>query len=332
MKFITAVIGSAVLASASASNLADNYVSLFDEFKTKFHKKYSTPEEESKRFAIFQDKMKKVDESNRINVENRGEDNVFGVTKFSDRSDDEFKSLLGRPKGERHSSKVTAVRSPADHITKGVKLTNHEAVNSVPSYVNWQATAMTPVKNQGQCGACWAFSAAEEIESQWMMNGNAPWEFSPQQIASCTPSPCRGCGGGFTQDAMDYIIGLASGSPSVGLGSAAFAPFIQSMTSTCTGSKCTESCSSIAVSSLKDDEFYTGPFAQVASFDYATPECPSSPGTCTSQNLTLLQQNLAIYGPASICVDASNWGSYTGGVMTSAACGGYAMDDIDHCT
>lgn len=69
---------------------------------------------------------------------------------------------------------------------------------------------MTPVKNQGQCGSCWAFSAAETVESQWAMNGNSVWEFSPQQIASCTTG-VRGCGGGDTVAAYEYIMGLPAG-------------------------------------------------------------------------------------------------------------------------
>jgi C1A family cysteine protease len=71
---------------------------------------------------------------------------------------------------------------------------------------------VTTVKNQGQCGSCWAFSAAEQVESAWAMAGNALWEFSPQQIASCTKN-CFGCGGGDTPAAYNYInstIGLGS--------------------------------------------------------------------------------------------------------------------------
>ena len=47
----------------------------------------------------------------------------------------------------------------------------------------------------GQCGTCWAFSAAETIESEWKFQGNDIWEFSIQQIASCTTTS-NGCGGG----------------------------------------------------------------------------------------------------------------------------------------
>lgn len=72
---------------------------------------------------------------------------------------------------------------------------------------------------------------------------------------------------------------------------------------------------------LKLYSFYTGPYATVTGYSYATPSCS---GTCTSQNTSLLALNLATYGPVSIDVNAANWNDYTGGVLSLAACGGYA--------
>ena len=67
--------------------------------------------------------------------------------------------------------------------------------------------AVTAIKNQGQCGSCWAFSATEAVESQLVLTSGSKLriELSPQQITSCTPSPCQGCNGGFTEDAYDYL-------------------------------------------------------------------------------------------------------------------------------
>merc|ERR1712224_995386 len=60
-----------------------------------------------------------------------------------------------------------------------------------PASINWRDTeAITAIKNQGQCGSCWAFSATEAIESQLVLTTGREFalELSPQQIASCTPS------------------------------------------------------------------------------------------------------------------------------------------------
>lgn len=73
------------------------------------------------------------------------------------------------------------------------------------SQVDWTlAGYTTPVKNQGQCGSCWAHSAVEQIESQWIWEGGAPWELSVQQVTSCTEGTF-GCGGGDTTGAYEQV-------------------------------------------------------------------------------------------------------------------------------
>merc|ERR1712073_240357 len=97
--------------------------------------------------------------------------------------------------------------------------------------INWRSTnAVTPIKNQGQCGSCWAFSATEAIESQMILGagGKLSIALSPQQIASCTPSNgtygCLGCEGGFTEGAYEYVKSVA------GLANSFYIPYEQSLT------------------------------------------------------------------------------------------------------
>merc|ERR1712194_773874 len=82
-----------------------------------------------------------------------------------------------------------------------------------PASLDWRLTpAVTAVKNQGQCGSCWAFSAVETIESQYIMDVSESYQetFSPQQVASCT-AQCGGCGGGNTVTAYQYLMNDAPG-------------------------------------------------------------------------------------------------------------------------
>merc|ERR1711920_183795 len=81
-----------------------------------------------------------------------------------------------------------------------------------PASIDWRyAKAVTPIKNQGQCGSCWAFSATEAIESQLALTGGDefPIELSPQQVTSCTPDSGQfgslGCQGGFSEGAYEYV-------------------------------------------------------------------------------------------------------------------------------
>jgi len=206
--------------------------------------------------------------------------------------------------------------------------------------VNWAdptLNVVTPVKNQGQCGSCWAHSTAQQIESQWALDaidsgnfniGGEIWEFSVQQVASCTTT-CEGCGGGWQQDGYEYIMSLTSSSE--GLGSQYFAPYTQSMVTACSDSSCTMSCSELDVSALTEYSSLTGPFATLSGWDYVTPTCiTNSANQCASQNMTAIEDYLTTSGPIAIVVDASNWGSYTGGVFTATQCGSSAANSIDH--
>ena len=298
-----------VVASVSAE-LFEQCDSLFAKF-TLYHKLKYSHSVAAERNAIFCENMKKADALNEIQ-KGAGFPSAFGVTKFADRSEKEFGALLGRKNKGAGVNPKTPVKQP-----KGV---------SAATLVDWTAAGMvTPVKNQGQCGSCWAHSAAEAIESQWALNGNSIWEFSPQQIASCTTA-CQGCGGGDTVYAYEYLMSLPT---TEGLGSGAFAPYIQSMYTECTAMSCTEACSSIDLSALQTYEQLTGYYAQVTGYSYATPGCT---GSCSSQNMTLLAQNLATNGPPSVCVDASSWNLYTGnGAVVSAATCKSAYYDLDHC-
>jgi len=303
-----------LLTSVAIANagLFEQCDTLFEKFQ-KDHKLNYGIVEGAKRQAYFCKNMQKADDLNAIQ-QKAGLPDAFGVTKFADRSDEEFKSVLGRkPDG----------KGPRDVPTRQPK------VGTPPATVDWTAAgAVTPVKNQGQCGSCWAHSVTEQIESQWILDGNSMWEFSTQQVASCTTT-CNGCGGGQTYDGYEYLMGLPTNE---GLGSSAFAPYVQSMYTECTGTSCTEACSSIDVAALQTEEQLTGYYAQVTGYEYATTPCSSSDFKCNNQNLTELASNLATEGPASICVDASSWNLYTGnGAVVSQDTCQFGYFDLDHC-
>jgi len=78
--------------------------------------------------------------------------------------------------------------------------------SSVLADVDWRTKgALTHVKDQGQCGSCWAFSATEAIESYAHLSGKHPlYTLSPQQITSCDKTD-GGCNGGSPSRAYAYV-------------------------------------------------------------------------------------------------------------------------------
>jgi len=305
----------------SASTFGENCEHHFEHFKRKHLKQYETREEEGSRRNLFCHNMRKNDERNRGSKKG----DVFGITKFSDWTEEEFSVLLGRKKTTELSEKQKSqVRKPTGNLHGALKA---KGVSDDTNTVDWvEAGYVTPVKNQGQCGSCWAHSATEQIESEFMLKGNSMWEFSVQQVNSCVKK-CLGCGGGDTPAAYDYLMSLTA--DKVGLGSSAWAPYVESMTETCLGKRCTESCDDLGIDVLKTKAHLTGYYVQVDSFDYATPPCDS--GACDAQNMTTLAANVKSHGPASICVNAASWSNYVSGVMTVDQCGGFSATDLDHC-
>jgi len=225
-----------------------------------------------------------------------------------------------------HEHHKKGLRKPKDFVpTAPVK--DYGATARSPKSINWRYTeAVTAIKNQGQCGSCWAFSATEAVESQMILSGggkHGAFALSPQQTTSCTPDSgtygCLGCEGGFTEGAYEYF------KSAPGLSNAFFIPYQQSLTE----SDATKACPTAKVEQITGElEQLQGGYAKVSGYHYALPPCTS--GTCDSQDLTKLAAALE-QTPVSICVNAGVWNDYVGGVMTAKACGPSGAAYQDHC-
>jgi len=176
------------LAVSQAATLTGEVMTAFSHFTQTYNKKYSDAEW-STRMAIFAENLERINEQNRQHILIGG-DAVFGVTQFSDLTPAEFKSMY-----------LTYIPSNATLPRANIQLDGAPA-----DAVDWRTKgAVTDVKDQGQCGSCWAFSATEAIESYSFLNNGKLLALSPQQITSCDKVD-GGCNGGNTETAYAYVV------------------------------------------------------------------------------------------------------------------------------
>ena len=175
----------ACIVLASAVEVAQQ----FEDFKTKFGRQYPSAAEEAKRFRIFVQNMKKAAELQAANPLA-----TYGANKFADVSEEEFKSHHNAEKFyARESTNEKLVFTPAQVAARA-------------SAIDWrQKGAVTGVKDQGQCGSCWAFSATGNIEGQWQIAGNPLVSVSEQLLVSCDTLD-DGCDGGLMDNAWKWMV------------------------------------------------------------------------------------------------------------------------------
>jgi len=117
----------------------------------------------------------------------------LGVTEFADLTADEF--------GRTHFG----IQQPEEPWGSLPHLGTHEYLGeALADSVDWRTKgAVTPVKNQGQCGSCWSFSTTGSLEGAWEIAGNPLTSFSEQQFVDCDKVD-QGCNGGLMDNAFKF--------------------------------------------------------------------------------------------------------------------------------
>lgn len=249
----------------------------FTKFQNRFQKWYSSLEETRNRFEVFRSNFRDILIHNSDHTQNF----TMGVNQFTDLTAEEFKN-------QYVSGLQTIVGS------YGCK-TFSSSASGTPSSVDWRnENAVTSVKDQGQCGSCWTFSATGAIEGAWAISTGKLLDLSEQELVDCATGisyGSHGCNGGQMEGAFKYVIehGQCSNDEY---------PYTSGTTKT--GGSC-ESCSPVVEMSSCSDV---------------------KPNDQMSLRAAVAQQPVAV----AIEADTRYFQSYSGGILTSSSCG----TNLDH--
>jgi cathepsin L len=170
---------------------------LWNKFKKSHGKTYLSEEHESYRFEIFRKNLDTIEKHN--NEYSMGlHTYTLGVNTFADWTFAEFKAALFGTKYNATNSIKRASSGTFYRLPGNVK---------VPESVDWREQgAVTPVKNQGQCGSCWAFSTTGSLEGAHFRATGKLVSLSEQQLVDCSGKfHNQGCNGGLMDNAFEYI-------------------------------------------------------------------------------------------------------------------------------
>jgi len=179
-----------LIALIVVSSLALDYDAEFDAFVAKYNKKYDTKVEREHRFGVFKYNLALI---NNFNLQNRSW--TLDVNEFADLSWAEF------------SQTKLGYKQPLIHNVPR-KTVDLSGLVNVPDTIDWVTKgAVTGVKNQGQCGSCWAFSTTGSIEGAVQIKTGKLISVSEQQLVDCSGAEGnQGCNGGLMDDAFQYVI------------------------------------------------------------------------------------------------------------------------------
>jgi len=274
MRFLLVALVVATLAcGAAAAPLSENqYQWLF----TKWVQQYSKQYEHDDFFYRYTIWKANFDYINQYNAQNNSV--TLAINHMGDLSRAEFRQqYLGYTPIK--NDYMRSQNSP--HVSPAITIT-------APSAWDWRAkNAVTPVKNQQQCGSCWSFSATGSLEGAWAISKGNLVSLSEQELVDCSgPQGNEGCNGGLMDQAFEYVIAN-------GLCTEASYPYTAA-DGTCANTKCTKAIKPAQISGYKDMSTDESTFLPIVA-----------------------QQPLSI----AIEADQDSFQFYSSGVLDNAACG-----------
>ncbi|PKU86664.1 Oryzain alpha chain [Dendrobium catenatum] len=195
--FFVAVLIAGIAAPAAAERSEEEVRLLYEGWLVKHKKSVNALEEKESRFQVFKDNLLFIDEHNA--AADAGEHTFWlGLNRFADLTNEEYRAkFLGyRSAGRRRRLSVA-----------GSDRYKSDSGNDLPDSIDWREKgAVLPIKDQGSCGSCWAFSTVSAVEGINQIVTGDLISLSEQELVDCDTSVNEGCNGGLMDYAFEFII------------------------------------------------------------------------------------------------------------------------------
>ncbi|XP_030013938.1 cathepsin K-like [Sphaeramia orbicularis] len=163
----------------------------WEQWKITHSKEYNHLDEEGIRRAIWEKNLRMIEAHN--------QEAELGMHSYT-----LAMNHLGDMTSEEVSEKMTGLQVPLN-TERSFTMALDDTVHNIPKSVDYRKKGMvTPVKNQGSCGSCWAFSSAGALEGQLAKQTGQLLDLSPQNLVDCVTEN-DGCGGGYMTNAFRYV-------------------------------------------------------------------------------------------------------------------------------
>ncbi|KAL2458506.1 Senescence-specific cysteine protease SAG12 [Abeliophyllum distichum] len=191
--FLAVLVLEIWVSQSTARSLNDaSMVEKHEQWMAQYGRVYKDNAEKAKRYNIFKANFEFIKSFNNAGMRTY----KLSINQFADLTNEEFRA-------SRNGYKMSSYKK-----STGETSFRFENVTAIPSSMDWRKKgAVTGVKDQGQCGCCWAFSAVAAMEGINQLTMGKLISLSEQELVDCdTSGEDQGCNGGLMDNAFEFIL------------------------------------------------------------------------------------------------------------------------------